>query len=326
MVAITSNTTKGLPMGDLELKLDSVDSGFCRVYYKNTGREGDKRLFCMQEEGKGQFDLLVCSPDGEPDYSMRLDNIKTIEAPDGPGSLDQALCGFLSEKGLYGAQDNDAPELFGTMKEPYPDCNSMTVNQYNVKVCDEIVETLSEKATAVVVQAIQLFDYTQPERAEILAAVQSTFGVHIAGVDNTLEGIMIESTGNITVDVTDSISFTAEDICAIVTAFVEQRVGDWVKDFFGDPEQIKAVEDSPVVWWGTVAYFERPDWSFTIVEDDGSKKGKRCIVTAETLAVAFRDAGNKYPHILRSFWDDNYGAEDADAIIQMAALGDIIYG
>lgn len=91
-------------MSYLNLKLHSVDNGYCRVYYRHDA-EGDKRLFCMQEEGKDNFELLVCTDEGEPDYPMRLDNIESIELPEGDSVVEVGLRSFLLAQAFKHARE-----------------------------------------------------------------------------------------------------------------------------------------------------------------------------------------------------------------------------
>lgn len=43
------------------LFLQSVDEGFCRVYYKS-----ERCLYCFMDEGGGNFKLYICTSEGEP--------------------------------------------------------------------------------------------------------------------------------------------------------------------------------------------------------------------------------------------------------------------
>lgn len=59
-------------------KFDSVESGLCRIYY----RDG-KDLFCYMEEMRGQFYLYICTPSGEPSHTVGFhEKIMDTEHPD----------------------------------------------------------------------------------------------------------------------------------------------------------------------------------------------------------------------------------------------------
>lgn len=97
-------------MADLILTHTMIDNGYCRVYYRNKGREGDNRLFCLQEccneeaaqaAGVDWFELLVCTEEGEPEYTIRFaENVKEISQPTGDSSIEVSVRRFLVHKGF----------------------------------------------------------------------------------------------------------------------------------------------------------------------------------------------------------------------------------
>lgn len=48
------------------MKYHSTDTGFCRVYF-----EEGKRLLAYQENIRGQFSLMACTPSGEPSHEIQ---------------------------------------------------------------------------------------------------------------------------------------------------------------------------------------------------------------------------------------------------------------
>lgn len=63
------------------LTLVSVDSGFCRVYY----RSDSGCLMCFQNDFRDDFTLYVCTKDGEPEYeSTKAHSLDKLPEPSCP--------------------------------------------------------------------------------------------------------------------------------------------------------------------------------------------------------------------------------------------------
>lgn len=83
------------------LKIHSIDSGFCRIYYKTNNQHGQKILYCLQDEGgsHGGIKLYRCTEEGEPSHEVSFKNDVYFELPsDDHGGIDygedklKALC------------------------------------------------------------------------------------------------------------------------------------------------------------------------------------------------------------------------------------------
>jgi len=94
----------------LELTYRSCETGNCRVYYTAPGKNPKhKLLYCMQQEWSKQqadkynrelFKLYRCSKDGEPEYTIELGQILTIDYPKGNEEIETLLIKFLKTKEL----------------------------------------------------------------------------------------------------------------------------------------------------------------------------------------------------------------------------------
>jgi len=62
----------------MKLTLDRTDNDNCRVYY----RDEKRRLLCFQDTFRGQFELLKCSRDGEPEYPVTHARINLADVPE----------------------------------------------------------------------------------------------------------------------------------------------------------------------------------------------------------------------------------------------------
>jgi hypothetical protein len=68
-------------MSKLDLVISHIDSGKCRIYYKD---KNNKRTYCIQDDscfGGSNFDFYECSNDGEPSHSIPWRSIKCIDDP-----------------------------------------------------------------------------------------------------------------------------------------------------------------------------------------------------------------------------------------------------
>jgi len=88
-------------MEPLSLRYLSSDNGNCRVYYKSKAG----RLYCWQLRSivQGDFELLTCSRDGEPDCPVREDWPVITEWPTGDERVDADLRAFLENGGRQAA-------------------------------------------------------------------------------------------------------------------------------------------------------------------------------------------------------------------------------
>lgn len=64
----------------IKLKFHNADTGYARIYFKGD----NNKLYCLQEHGRFSFELMNCSPNGEPDdkvkYHQLLDFSAAIES------------------------------------------------------------------------------------------------------------------------------------------------------------------------------------------------------------------------------------------------------
>lgn len=84
----------------INLKYYRSDSGFCRVYFKTPDK---KKLYCIQKAGHYSnrwFELMPCTSDGEPEYSLPLELIGSIDKPKGDDSIDSEIIEVLTKKGI----------------------------------------------------------------------------------------------------------------------------------------------------------------------------------------------------------------------------------
>ena len=89
----------------LELVNPEADNGNCRVYYKaRRGKKPLRMLFCWQLCSRADmppnFELLVCSNDGEPGWQVRHGSMVTTEPPKGDELIEHELRAFLESRGL----------------------------------------------------------------------------------------------------------------------------------------------------------------------------------------------------------------------------------
>lgn len=79
----------------LNLKYKLAENGNCRVYYTANGN-----YYCWQlTNNRGDFELLTCSRNGEPECPVRLDYPVMTELPKGDERIERDLRAFLALKG-----------------------------------------------------------------------------------------------------------------------------------------------------------------------------------------------------------------------------------
>lgn len=93
-----TDTTDNAPH---KMTLHSVDNGFCRVYYNYVNSQGQKLLYCLQDEGEnyGGVKCYRCSKDGEPDYTVTPKGV-TFEKPTGTTETEKAVLKYLDNMGV----------------------------------------------------------------------------------------------------------------------------------------------------------------------------------------------------------------------------------
>lgn len=76
------------------MKFAYTDPGFCRVYYKH-----ERRLYCVQEEGRGLYEFYSCTADGEPSHPVSIEGRVFDPIPE-PDEYDVGFMAFLRDKGV----------------------------------------------------------------------------------------------------------------------------------------------------------------------------------------------------------------------------------
>lgn len=80
----------------MRLNLHSVDPGFCRVYYRNEAGN----LYCFQLSWDKNFDLFVCTREGEPSHVVSLAARTLDNLPAADCSLTTAFSAWVAGKEL----------------------------------------------------------------------------------------------------------------------------------------------------------------------------------------------------------------------------------
>jgi hypothetical protein len=84
----------------LNLTYKFAEEGYCRVYYNRKLPEyTGVLLYCFQDEGIGSntdFKLYRCSLEGEPEYTIPIENIGIVDVPKGDSEIEQKLTRFLA--------------------------------------------------------------------------------------------------------------------------------------------------------------------------------------------------------------------------------------
>ena len=83
-------------MAEKDFKIHSIDNGYCRVYYNAINSEGQKLLYCLQDEGDNYGGVICyrCSKDGEPDYPMKYGKNR-FEIPQGNSDIEIVIRKYL---------------------------------------------------------------------------------------------------------------------------------------------------------------------------------------------------------------------------------------
>lgn len=83
----------------MHMKFHSTDPGFCRAYFKT--EKGS--LVCVQEECKQGYKVYLCTSDGEPMYSIKLDGITMDKIPDDSKFFIE-MNDWMQRRGLFGKE------------------------------------------------------------------------------------------------------------------------------------------------------------------------------------------------------------------------------
>ena len=78
-----------------QLTVKSIKPGFARIYYNATNSEGQRILYCLQEDFEDEFFLYRCSIDGEPDYPFKKIPPGLLEYPIGESDFVKKSREFL---------------------------------------------------------------------------------------------------------------------------------------------------------------------------------------------------------------------------------------
>lgn len=82
-----------------DLKIHSVDSGFCRVYYVFKNSAGETVLYCLQNDGREGVNFYSCTQSiGEPSHIVKPDPLKVeFERPKIECSLTEAVNKWIDD-------------------------------------------------------------------------------------------------------------------------------------------------------------------------------------------------------------------------------------
>lgn len=78
----------------MKYKFLQENNSFCRVYYRNIE---NKKLYCMQLNGKDSFELFECTKDAEPSFTVKFDK-NELDLPYGDTKIGEELIRFLTIK------------------------------------------------------------------------------------------------------------------------------------------------------------------------------------------------------------------------------------
>lgn len=84
----------------MHIKFHSTDIGFCRAYFKT--EKGS--LVCVQDEGNQGYKVYLCSRDGEPGYTIKLDGMTFDRIPD-DSKFFTDMNDWMSRRGLFGKKE-----------------------------------------------------------------------------------------------------------------------------------------------------------------------------------------------------------------------------
>lgn len=82
-----------------KLKVHSIDSGFCRVYYHARNNDGESVWYCLQDEGKNiGLRFYRCTDDGEPCYPIELKKpaSELLEIPAGDSEIEKQCAAWIA--------------------------------------------------------------------------------------------------------------------------------------------------------------------------------------------------------------------------------------
>jgi hypothetical protein len=85
-------------MSILDLQYRSTEAGFARINFtaKSPRNPRVKLYYCFQEEYPGIWSFYRTSKDGEPDHTLDMGDIRTIELPKDNSGLTKELKNFVA--------------------------------------------------------------------------------------------------------------------------------------------------------------------------------------------------------------------------------------
>lgn len=118
-------------------------------------------------------------------------------------------------------------------------------------------------------------------------------------------------------------TFSEEFIEDILTTAVEcnDMTASWCRqyDATGSADLAKKLFNGESVMF----MYDNPEYD---EDESGSTEVIQKALTMSMLREAFTLVGTKYPETLRNFAEENYDADDADVLLQLALLGEVVYG
>lgn len=79
----------------IKLKYEQTDNGYCRIYYRQ-----QKSIFCFQLASRDNFEMLICSRDGEPSHPVDMTRYVIDRLPPLDEKIAHDFVQFLQSRGL----------------------------------------------------------------------------------------------------------------------------------------------------------------------------------------------------------------------------------
>ncbi len=121
---------------------------------------------------------------------------------------------------------------------------------------------------------------------------------------------------------------TAQQICDLVVTAFEGGSNYWIdKARLGWPGALDAMRIGLVLakpWYATTALYETRDWSINVFVSE--EDGKAYILDRASAEHGLRILGAEYHDHLLEIIEDNADANTADAFLQCALFGEIVFG
>ena len=80
----------------IDFKWHSIEPGFVRVYLQRDDGKDPQTLYCLQPGADGAPELLICTPEGEPEYPIHPDRIGSIDLPSTDEDFVQDMAAWLT--------------------------------------------------------------------------------------------------------------------------------------------------------------------------------------------------------------------------------------